>query len=403
MKKIFLIICILQSSLLCAQQLYFLRATIDENYHFRQAPPIQTIAYMPDQDTVLQVYKDYTNRLYPSYMQPSKIDYYPNLEMFCITIQFFKCFLFNINRPETLIEVVPPCPPGYGTPPSLMVIDNYWVYDCFNNNADEEENVFVFRGMDASLNNQFELKASDFKDLHLTGASNVQDVVLKPNDKNIYLPIVADTASRPVFSVELPQKYWVTAKTFGRYLIVNDSIQTLLALGHANPQEGEDYGRFYGALYSKKKNMWRDLELKGNSCALMAYKHWLAGAVQDQEDWNAKYFAGGRTSPGKAARDSVEAEYNFDSWVDNYGIYRPGILYLLDTDTEAYIEWHTGQGDSEILLVQDEIVYYRVFDAIYKAAIIDGKSLGEPELLVKDGQIVPQIHWAFLKKENKGQ
>jgi hypothetical protein len=62
-----------------------------------------------------------------------------------------------------------------------------------------------------------------------------------------------------------------------------------------------------------------------------------------------------------------------------------------------------GQGDSEILLVQDETVYYRVFDAIYKAAIIDGKSLGEPELLVKDGQIVPQIHWAFLKKENKGQ
>jgi hypothetical protein len=32
MKKIFLIICALQSGMLCAQQLYFLRATVTENY-----------------------------------------------------------------------------------------------------------------------------------------------------------------------------------------------------------------------------------------------------------------------------------------------------------------------------------------------------------------------------------
>ena len=89
-------------------------------------------------------------------------------------------------------------------------------------------------------------------------------------------------------------------------------------------------------------------------------------------------------------------EYSFDDWSSNYGIYRPGILYLFNTYTEKYIEWHTGgQGDSEILLVQDETVYYRVFDKIYKANIVDGERLGQPELLVKDSQVVPYIHWAF--------
>jgi hypothetical protein len=88
-------------------------------------------------------------------------------------------------------------------------------------------------------------------------------------------------------------------------------------------------------------------------------------------------------------------EYTFDNWALNYGLYRPGILYLFNTDTEKYIEWSTGQGDSEILLVQDETVYYRVFDRIYKAPIVDGERLGESELLVEDSQVVPSIHWAF--------
>jgi hypothetical protein len=168
----------------------------------------------------------------------------------------------------------------------------------------------------------------------------------------------------------------------------------MVSIKSQNPQSGEDYGHFYAALYSKQKNTWRDVELKGNNPTIMAYGCWLAGVVQDSRGYDTRYFHS-KVSPGKAERDSVYMEYSFDDWANNYDVYRPGILYLFNTDTEKYIEWSTGQGDSEILLVQDETVYYRVFDKIYKAAIVDGEKLGRPALLAKDSRVVPSIHWAF--------
>ncbi len=61
------------------------------------------------------------------------------------------------------------------------------------------------------------------------------------------------------------------------------------------------------------------------------------------------------------------------------------------------IKWNTGHGDSEVLLVQDDIVYYRVNDKIFKAPIIKGETLGEAKLLIQDER-VPDIHWAFISK-----
>jgi hypothetical protein len=394
MKKIIAIIsmCMLQSIQLCAQQLYLIRATVDENYSFGSPPPVQLIRYNPMEDTVLSIVEDYTKLLSPPYRQLSSIIYYPILHSVCFTIRFHSYFLLNTNRPDTLLELIPQCPSNYQLPSDIGIVNNYWSYECFNNEAFEKKNVFLHKGTDSSLTHHFDISPHEYRNIYIRGITS-QRIVLKPNDKYMYLPIIADTINRPVFSVELPQKYWVNKKTF-KAIQINDEIQTLLTMGRSKSKNKNDYGIYYGAVYNKKKDKWFDIELKGNATNVQAWGHWFAGAVIVGTRENM-YFQN-ISSPGKAVRDSVYMECSFDEMAQNYGFYRPGILYLFNTDTEKYIEWDTRQGDSEILLVQDEVVYYRVFDTIYKVSIENGEKLGQAELLVKDNQIVPYIHWAFF-------
>ena len=394
MKKTLFIICALLSMSLNAQQLYFIRAVAEAEYGFYELPPVQIITYTPEQDSVLQLYKDYTEELNQKFKRLKSIVYYPKYKIFCFSVGYpRKFFSMGAAHYDMLSSIVPKCPAGYEQPLEINIIDNYWAYDCYNHEALQKQDIFMYKGIDFSLSKQFNLKASDFRDLYLTGVT-IQRVELKPNDSRMYLPIVADMENRPPFSVELPQQYWVGEKTYS-IILVNDDIQTLVWIKSQIPTKEEDYGHFYTALYNKQKNSWSDVVLKGNAPTIMAYGDWLAGVVQDGKDYDGNY-SNDRQSPGKVARDSVYMECSFDEMAQNYGFYRPGILYLFNTDTEKYIEWNTGQGDSEILLVQDEVVYYRVFDEIYKASIEKGEKLGKSELLVKDNQVVPYIHWAFF-------
>lgn len=74
--------------------------------------------------------------------------------------------------------------------------------------------------------------------------------------------------------------------------------------------------------------------------------------------------------------------------------YSEGDLFLYHVETQNMIQWNTGHGDSEILMLKDEHVYYRVYDKIYKAPIIDHKELGEAELVIQN-TLVGDVHWMF--------
>jgi len=401
--------------LLNAQQLYFIRAEVGDGYQYYELPPTQIIAYTPHQDTLLHVYKDHTYNLPYSYKMTSidKLEFYSEYNAFIFKVygNGFKSYVLYTANPDTLIEMPAHCPRSYSVSPflSMNIVNNHWAYECScddNNVADID--YALFKGIDFSLSNHFDMSASDFKDLYLTGVV-AQLTVLKPNDGRMYLPIVSGIEDRPPFSVELPQKYWIepgtNIKEAYRLILVNDSHKTLVRTKRVNPTKDEDYGHFYAALYNKNKDTWSDIELKGNSPAIMTYGRWLAGVVQDETDSDTRFIIGYKISPGKTVRDSVYMENSFDEQAgmgtkQTVGkFYRPGILYLFNTETEKYIEWETKQGDSEILLVQDETVYYRVFDAIYKVPVVNGEKLGKAELLVKDRQVVPYIHWAFFGKE----
>lgn len=72
----------------------------------------------------------------------------------------------------------------------------------------------------------------------------------------------------------------------------------------------------------------------------------------------------------------------------------PGELILYNALSRAMIKIDTGEADSEVLLVTDGTVFYRVNDALYRCPL-NGSALGEPVMLASGKEIV-QAHWAFL-------
>jgi hypothetical protein len=74
----------------------------------------------------------------------------------------------------------------------------------------------------------------------------------------------------------------------------------------------------------------------------------------------------------------------------------PGLLHLYDVDTDRSYTISTNQGDSEIVLVENNVVYYRVSDRLYSVPIT-GNGLGESHLIAKDDAI-RDAHWAFLAR-----
>jgi hypothetical protein len=73
----------------------------------------------------------------------------------------------------------------------------------------------------------------------------------------------------------------------------------------------------------------------------------------------------------------------------------PGRLHLYNIETERLDTIVTNQGDSEILLVENNTVYYRVTDRLYSAPITD-EGIGAAALIAKD-DLIRDSHWAFIK------
>jgi hypothetical protein len=83
-----------------------------------------------------------------------------------------------------------------------------------------------------------------------------------------------------------------------------------------------------------------------------------------------------------------------DSFANSEFIF-PGRLHVFDAENGNVFTIVTNQGDSEILLIEDGTVYYRVSDRIYTKSISD-KGLSEAHLLAKD-ESIRDAHWAFLR------
>lgn len=78
------------------------------------------------------------------------------------------------------------------------------------------------------------------------------------------------------------------------------------------------------------------------------------------------------------------------------GVVYPGKFHIYDVETEKLFPLTTDQADSEVLLVENGLVYYRVLNQLYQAPISD-RGIGPARLLATDDAIL-DAHWAFMKR-----
>ena len=143
-------------------------------------------------------------------------------------------------------------------------------------------------------------------------------------------------------------------------------------------------------ILNKSTNSWSQLDIPGNaSWNVRAFGPWLA-AIIDESTHDLPF----RLSPGRHELVFRAPTDTVDLYLYAESIYRTGRLLLYNAANRRVIEWDTHDGDCEIILVEDDIVYYRVDQTIYRAKIGE-KQLGTPERVV-EGPAVPGIHWAFF-------
>ncbi len=167
----------------------------------------------------------------------------------------------------------------------------------------------------------------------------------------------------------------------------NHYVSAILAASNQRTNaSGAGESRYF--LFNKRDRKWETLIAQGARTFLRGFGEWLAGAVADPER--------GTPSPGtnslrkERTPTGVPADLRFGS----ARIYLPGMLFIYNVNTKRKILFSTGQGDSEVLLVDAETIYYRVNDSIFQARIgVDG--LKEIKSLVH-APAVADVHWAFI-------
>jgi hypothetical protein len=81
-------------------------------------------------------------------------------------------------------------------------------------------------------------------------------------------------------------------------------------------------------------------------------------------------------------------------FAESYAVF-PGCLYLYNVATDRVYSIATNQGDSEVLLVENGVVYYRASGRLYSAAVTE-TGLG-PSRRLATSDVIRNAHWAFLK------
>jgi hypothetical protein len=155
-------------------------------------------------------------------------------------------------------------------------------------------------------------------------------------------------------------------------------------------------------VYRRRDQTWHRLPVPSESVFVAGGQAtptpWLTGfgdflALTEARTKDAQF----RETAGKAAWKS-EATATGPSMAARFAgetVVFPGRLHLYDMEHDRSYTISTEQGDSEVLLVEAGMVYYRVGDSLYKSSIGE-TALGSPQLLAKS-EILGDAHWAFIK------
>ena len=286
---------------------------------------------------------------------------------------------------------------------------NYLSLVFFGRNEEKKQ---LFQGVNLNELSTRELVPRSYNNSVLIGSpggalqgDDYLNVYYYPEDGKLHIPNTPNKGDRPIFPVDIPSGLIPDQKELYS-IIINNNKYFVLESVKSEPEKDE-IGYTDLIIKDKPLNDTYKYRIKGNQAYLRNFGVWLAGevvssnikVVRDEKGKVKERINLERVSPGieERRKSNTQTGAPFDDRALRFKkVYYPGILYLYNIHSKEYIEWNTGQGDSEILLVQNRMVYYRINDKIYKASIIGEDKLGKPDLLIQDER-VPDIHWAFLR------
>lgn len=197
-----------------------------------------------------------------------------------------------------------------------------------------------------------------------------------------------DSFTVPIKSVSIPIQ-----KNKFHYVWINNNYEIILTDSAEQETKFSGFGKKLVRLYDKSNGEWKKIEFKGNRTQFYAFKYWVAGQIQSTNSAIG--------IPGKESRNQIVIDdtrvYDIENRSRDFGIYAPGIIFAYNVLTDEKYEYETGQADSDILLIEDDVVYWRKYDEIYKSKLSDNTFV-DHQLLCKD-ENVPTIHWAFMGSE----
>lgn len=203
-------------------------------------------------------------------------------------------------------------------------------------------------------------------------------------DGFLEIVVTGDRNMRPCFPYELPEEY--RFRVYARHTIPINNDCYFVISGKKETKMNV-LGKRQVIIFDKKTSKWHELILLGTLPRIRGFEDWLCGYIgDDSESLLNKKLPGSGIWKDRETGLSPEERYE--------GMYAPGILYFYNPSTDIYFELKTDQADSEVVLIQNDKVIYRVYDELYEAGLLNGKELVDAKLLLKDDR-VPDIHWVF--------
>lgn len=232
-----------------------------------------------------------------------------------------------------------------------------------------------------------------------------------PSDMHPYLDLAVSgqnlrflsTVATPDLGVPKPPTLEANDKDRLILAISNDEMFVIGRYGaptSSGPGTTETHKYF---IYDKKAGTWQDFSVSGAGYSIRAFGSWIVTAGSERK----RPFGANRPnpnepqSPGSKFRErvinqksSTRQQIHLEDLFQYVPVTFSGDLSLYNTGSKRMYTIHTGQGDSEILLVDGNTVYYRVNDSLYRAQI--GQSQIEKAQLLAQDDSIQLAHWALL-------
>ncbi|GEM_PF-2318578 len=214
-------------------------------------------------------------------------------------------------------------------------------------------------------------------------------------NNTLRIPANKNYFNKPNYIDKLPNDVEIKTNYYAGKVLINN--RQILVLYLYEKENHPNWNKLKIRVFNKGRNAWSYFIVETSIVSVKSYDKWLGGNSMVREGYKNTKGHSLVFSADDWLKEKTQYGPSYVSVFDadeSYKFYSKGSLYLYNIESNAYISWETDYGDSEILLVSDEKVFYRVKDKIFITTIIDGERLGKSTLLIQDSK-VNDIHWAF--------